>query len=100
MRFPGNRRAAVVTVALTLVLGEGVRLNHPQDARGGEVLSTETVSTELDLGPVLQGRAKGADEVVASIRRVDLGRPRLQLLRDRRGTWSLESLFKTPPGRP
>jgi hypothetical protein len=72
----------------------GVRFRQPAPLPPTEIFSTETLSAEFDLAPVLTG----VGDVLATVPYVDLGRPHLRLSRDRNGVWAHERLLQRKPG--
>lgn len=73
-----------------------VRAWQPAPLPPEPLASSETVVTELDLGPVL----RGGGDMVATIPWVDLGGAQARVSRDRGGHWSFEELVKPRPGQP
>lgn len=73
----------------------GVRLVQPVPLHPTEVLVAETLSTSFDIRTLL-ARSR---EVLGTVDRVDLGRPRIRLARAADGQWSVEPLLRLSRGR-
>ena len=73
----------------------GVRLVQPVPLPPTEVLFAETLSTSFDIRTLLER----SSEVLGTVDRVDLGRPRIRLARAADGQWSVEPFLRLSRGR-